>query len=114
MSADDCPLQERLVSSANMEVLVNNNKDLFVPKNKIFTFFELYEKKYLRRVPVIIIMANKIRQQKQVRLGSRIYKLLKKKKLAKNNKKTQKPIHSMFKRNLRKRGKQCVILSIKN
>jgi hypothetical protein len=24
----------------------DNNKDLFVPKNKIFTFFELYEKKY--------------------------------------------------------------------
>ena len=55
-------------------------------------------------------MANKIRQQKQVRLGSRIYKLLKKKKKEKNNKK----IHSMFKKNLRKRGKQCVILSIKN
>ena len=35
-------------------------------------------------------MANKIRQQKQVRLGSRIYKLLKKKKLEKNNKKNQK------------------------
>jgi ferritin-like metal-binding protein YciE len=61
-------------------------------------------------------MANKIRQQKQVRLGSRIYKLLKKKKekkLEKTNKKN-KTIHSMFKRNLRKRGKQCVILSVKN
>jgi hypothetical protein len=37
-------------------------------------------------------MANKIRQQKQVRLGSRIYKLLKKKKKKKlektNNKKS--------------------------
>jgi hypothetical protein len=32
-------------------------------------------------------MANKIRQQKQVRLGSRIYKLLKKKKKEKTNKK---------------------------
>ena len=38
--------------------------------------------RYLRRVPlpVITIMANKIRQQKQVRLGSQIYQLLKKKK----------------------------------
>ncbi len=32
-------------------------------------------------------MANKIRQQKQVRLGSRIYKLLKKKKKEKKTKK---------------------------
>ena len=31
--------------------LDKDNKDLFVPKNKMFTFFELYEKKYLRRVP---------------------------------------------------------------
>jgi hypothetical protein len=35
-------------------------------------------------------MANKIRQQKQVRLGSRIYKLLKKKKKEKNLKKPTK------------------------
>ena len=27
-----------------------DNKDLFVPKNKIFTFFELYEKKILRKL----------------------------------------------------------------
>jgi hypothetical protein len=35
-------------------------------------------------------MANKIRQQKQVRLGSQIYKLLKKTKLEKKQQKTQK------------------------
>jgi hypothetical protein len=34
-------------------------------------------------------MANKIRQQKQVRLGSRIYKLLKKKKKEKTRKNQQ-------------------------
>ena len=38
-------------------------------------------------------MANKIRQQKQVRLGSQIYKLLKKKKTRKNQQKNPNPLN---------------------
>jgi hypothetical protein len=45
-------------------------------------------------------MANKIRQQKQFRLGSRIYKLLKKKKKEKLEKTNKKQSTQCLKKNL--------------